>query len=186
MEKLIFSGIEISQVTHKQIKLAMDFKTMFTQSTCLFALVISTATLSSEAIRLSEPILETNAYEIFGSLPSKQHRGMSLIQIVSTAEKHHGEFVRITTNVSKVCQRKGCFFIAVEGDVWARIVFEDYSFFLPTDSSGRQATLEGTLTKRVLSDELAKHYAKDLEIKYSRADPQEEYVVTASSVLLMK
>ena len=106
----------------------MDFKTMFTQSMCLFAMVISTATLGSEAIRLSEPISETNAYEIFGSLPKHQGSSISLTKIVKQAEKHHDQLVRITTNVSKVCQRKGCFFIAVEGDIWARIVFEDYSF----------------------------------------------------------
>ena len=164
----------------------MDFKTQVTQSMCLFAMLISAATVSSEAIRLSEPISETNAYEIFGSQPSEQHREVSLTKVAGTAEKHYGELVRITTNVAKVCQRKGCFFIAVEGDVWARIVFKDYSFFLPTDSSGRQATLEGTLTKRVLSDELAKHYAEDLEIKYSKANHHEEYLITASSVLLMK
>ena len=164
----------------------MDFKTMFTQSMCLFAMVISTATLGSEAIRLSEPISETNAYEIFGSLPKHQGSSISLTKIVKQAEKHDDQLVRITTNVSKVCQRKGCFFIAVEGDIWARIVFEDYSFFIPTDSSGRQATLEGILTKTVLSDELAKHYADDLEIAYSKADQHEEYLITAASVLLMK
>ena len=109
----------------------MEFKIMFTRGVVLFAMVISTTLASRETIRLSEPISETDAYEIFGSLPGLQNRGLSLKKIVSKADKHHGQLVRITTNISKVCQRKGCFFIAVEGDVWARIVFEDYSFFLP-------------------------------------------------------
>ena len=164
----------------------MEFKTMFSRSVLLFAMVISTTLASREAIRLSEPISETDAYEIFGSLPELQNRGLSLTKIVSQADRHHGQFVRITTNISKVCQRKGCFLIAVEGDVWARIVFEDYSFFLPTDSAGRQATVEGTLTKRVLGEELSKHYSEDLEIEYSEADHHQEYLITASSVLLEK
>jgi hypothetical protein len=111
---------------------------------------------------------------------------MTLAEVVRKAKKYDGDIVRITTHVSKVCQRKGCFFIAVEGDIWARVIFKGYSFFLPTDSAGKQAMLEGILTRRVLDDGLAKHYANDLETAYSKVDDQAEYVFTASSVLLVK
>ena len=159
---------------------------MLVRAMGLSALLMSSSITSGESIRLSEPIVATGKYEIFGALPSSQKRGMSLTKIVTEAEKHEKEFIRITTDVSQVCQRKGCFFIAVEGDIWARIIFKDYAFFLPTDSSGRQATLEGTLTRRTLSNDQAKHYSKDLDIRYSETDHLEEYLITASSVLLMK
>ena len=184
MEKPKFSGIEIfktdlSPYNFQRVKI-------LTRIICLIVVIISNSSYSGQVIRLSDPILETDAFEIFGVLPTNSKPEKSLKEIVTAAEKHDGEFVRITTKVSKVCQRKGCFFIAVEGNIWARIVFEDYAFFIPTDSSGRQAMLEGTLTKRVLSEELAKHYSEDLEIEYSKTDHHEEYLITASSVLLMK
>ena len=159
---------------------------MLVRAMILSALLMSSSITSGESIRLSEPIADTSKYEIFGALPSSQKRGMSLTKIVTEAEKYEEEFVRITTNVSKVCQRKGCFFIAVEGDIWARIVFKDYAFFLPTDSSGKQVTLEGRLIRRTLSDDQAKHYSQDLGIRYSETDHREEYLFTASSVLLMR
>ncbi len=159
---------------------------MLVRAMGLSALLILSSITSSESIRLSEPIADTSQYEIFGALPSSKKRGLSLTKIVTEAEKYEEEFVRVTTHVSKVCQRKGCFFIAVEGTIWARVVFKDYAFFLPTDSSGKQATLEGRLKRRTLSDDQAKHYSKDLGIRYSQTDHPEEYLITASSVLLMK
>lgn len=151
-----------------------------------FAAIISSLTFSGEIIRLSAPVSETTDYEIFGALPSASKPQMTLAEVVRKAKKYDGDIVRITTHVSKVCQRKGCFFIAVEGDIWARVIFKGYSFFLPTDSAGKQAMLEGILTRRVLDDGLAKHYANDLETAYSKVDDQAEYVFTASSVLLVK
>ena len=152
----------------------------------LLVLFVSNSMSTSDPIRLSEPIYETSEYEIFGELPISKNRGDTITEIVSEADKHDGEVVRITTNISKVCQRKGCFFVAVEGETWARIIFKDYSFFLPTDSSGKQVTLEGTLTRRILSDGQARHYAEDLKLAHSDPSRIEEYLITASSVILMK
>ena len=57
---------------------------------------------------------------------------------------------------------------------------------MPTNSPGRQVKLERTFTIRVLSDESARRCAEDLELEYSKANHHKEYLITASSVLLMK
>ena len=43
-----------------------------------------------------------------------------------------------------------------------RVSFVDYSFFVPTDISGRRVTLVGELVRVERSDEQAEHMSEDL------------------------
>ena len=81
-------------------------------------MVISSITASREAVRPSEPISETKAYEIFGRLPTEQNRGLSLTKIVSQAEKHHGQHFRVTTNISKFVSVKAAFLLLWREMFW--------------------------------------------------------------------
>jgi hypothetical protein len=89
--------------------------------------------------------------------------------------------------VAKVCQKKGCFFVAQDGDAVARVTFVDYSFFVPTDSGGKDVTIVGTFGKKELSEEKARHYASD---EGSNPDaitgPRSEYSIVATSVIVPK
>lgn len=144
-----------------------------------------TAYAETETIRLSEPVEAGDGYEVFGApLPDKSP-GLSLKETISREEQLAGQEVRISTRISSVCQKKGCFFIASEGEAWARITFADYGFFIPTDSSGRQATLVGTFSRRTLTPEQAAHYAEDLSAEPGKIDqPQFEYQIVATSVMI--
>ena len=79
-----------------------------------------------------------------------------------TGDSYVGEPVLITARVSQVCQRKGCFFIAQEGPAVLRVSFADYSFFVPTDISGRRVTMAGELVRREITTEQAEHMNSDL------------------------
>jgi hypothetical protein len=158
----------------------------------IFALAVSlhfyaTLATATEPVRLSEPVESTDAFEIFGAPMPDKSRGASLSALIASGEVADGDPVRVTTQVTKVCQKKGCFFIASEGSVWARITVADYSFFVPTDSAGRTATLEGTFQRRTLSAREAAHYAADMgeaAAEKSERKPQFEYGIVATSVLL--
>jgi hypothetical protein len=122
---------------------------------------------------------------VFGTAMTDTSPGLRLSQVLAEPTEWLGERVRVTTDITQVCQKKGCFFIAAEGEHWARISFRDYGFFVPTDSAGKEVTLEGILSSRTLSADEVTHYAADLgETAPGLSSPQMEYSIVASSVLI--
>jgi len=154
----------------------------------LFAMLaacgLSTAVMADDTIvRLSEPVAVTESYEDFGTALPEADSAHSLSDAIAAVDKLNGETVLIQTEVQQVCQKKGCFFIAREGEAVARVRFQDYSFFIPTDSAGKTVTLAGTLAKVELSPDQASHFAEDLGEKPSEVTaPIFEYQIMATSV----
>jgi len=125
----------------------------------LFASVV----LADEAVvRLSKPVHATEAYEDFGSVLPESEYSRSLAEAIARLDELAGKPVVIETEIQQVCQKKGCFFIARDGDAVARVRFQDYSFFIPTDSAGKTVTLAGMLERVELTPEQAAHFAEDL------------------------
>ena len=117
---------------------------------------------TSKVVRLSEPVLVTDTHEVFGAMPDESGTPVTLQELVRDKHRYMDSDVLVTTRIEKVCQKKGCFFVAQDGDAVARVTFKDYSFFIPTDSAGKQVTLSGTFTQTEVSEARAKHYADDL------------------------
>lgn len=152
---------------------------------CTLLLLSITLAAHGEALRLSEPVERGDGYEVYGAPLADASPGAGLAETLARAEDLEGQPVRVTTRVAKVCQKKGCFFIATEGAASARVTFADYGFFIPTDSGGKTVTLVGTLSRQALSPERAAHYAQDLgEAPPEAAAPREEYAIVATSVLI--
>ncbi len=143
------------------------------------------AVAEKTVLRLSEPVEATDSYEVFGAPLVRAGQAVSLSQLVREDKQYLDTEVLVTTRVAKVCQKKGCFFIAQDGDAVARVTFKDYEFFIPTDSANKQVTLSGTFTRRELTAEQAGHYRKDLGESGAEAPPaKSEYLIVASSVLI--
>jgi hypothetical protein len=73
---------------------------------------------------------------------------------LSAPEALSGKEVTVTGKVRRACSRKGCWMEladSVEGaEPGCRVTFKDYGFFVPTDSAGASATVEGVVqVKRV-------------------------------------
>lgn len=136
-------------------------------------------------IRLSEPVEITDTYEVFGSPVGQIGEVMRLSEVIDREGEFLDRQVYVSARVAKVCQRKGCFFVAQDGDAVARVTFVDYSFFVPTDSGGKDVTIVGTLGKATLSEEQVRHYARD---EGGNADtvtgPRTEYSIVARSVVV--
>jgi hypothetical protein len=146
-----------------------------------FLIGSGSAWAAGDVIRLSEPVESTATHETFGaSMPDEE--AVSLSDAVADMSEAGGDPVVIETEVVRVCRKKGCFFIARDGETTARVKFADYGFFIPTDSAGKVVTLAGTLERVALSQEQAAHYARDAGEDPAAATPGFEYRVTASSV----
>ena len=136
----------------------------------------------SEVLRLSEPVEVTATHEVFGSTLPEAGTPLSLGDLITDNEKYLDQEVLVETRIAKVCQKKGCFFVATEGSSTARVTFKDYEFFIPTDSGGKDVVLLGTFSRKSVSKEQAEHYAADLGEKAAPVPDEFEYSIVASAI----
>jgi hypothetical protein len=149
------------------------------------ALVAAGASLAADetkVVRLSEPVEQTADSESFGAPLDESVPAVSLGEIASDGGTYVGQSVRVVARVAEVCQKKGCFFIAQEGDSVVRISFKDYGFFVPTDISGKRVALVGEVVAREVTAEEAAHYAEDLAAASTAVKPGKVYEIVATSV----
>ena len=74
------------------------------------------------------------------------------------------DLVKVSGKISSVCKKKGCWFVvqdAQKPDQSVRITMKDYGFFVPLDSAGKEAVIEGQFSLKVLAEKERKHLAED-------------------------
>lgn len=145
-------------------------------------LLTASASVAQEAVRLSEPVAVTAEHETFGAVLPEGVEATTLSSVMGSPEDHLGTTVVVNTRVDKVCQKKGCFFIAQDGESMVRVSFVDYSFFVPTDIAGKQVTLAGELTPRDLTEAEAAHYREDAGGGSAGMEAGLVYEIVATSV----
>ncbi len=142
----------------------------------------------ADVVRLSEPVQVTDEYETFGNPLPDDGPIVPLAELLDDPNEYLGRDVIVRTRVAQVCQKKGCFFIAQDGEHVARVSFVDYSFFVPSDISGRTVTLAGRLVQKELTAPQAEHFSADLGegagSEVLQAGPRYEIVATSVRVPL--
>lgn len=138
----------------------------------------------TEVIRLSEPVAVAEGYAFYGATLPEDEKAISLGELFESSEEYLDKEVVVETRIAKVCQKKGCFFVATEGASTARITFKDYGFFIPTDSGGKDVTVLGIFSRVPVSKEQAEHFAEDLDETPSPEATEYEYSIVASAVKL--
>lgn len=99
---------------------------------------------------------ESSAREAVQSAPAKAYGAPiagapkeALGAILKEPDRFAGKTVLVEGHVRKACSRKGCWMeLAESSDAQApscRVTFKDYGFFVPTDSAGSEARVEGTI-----------------------------------------
>lgn len=88
--------------------------------------------------------------------------------VVASVEQYEGQPVTMQGEVTKVCQKKGCWLMLDAGDEAVRVLVErtpdgDYAFTVPTDLDRAWAVVEGTLRTTSLSAAEQQHMAADAE-----------------------
>ena len=86
---------------------------------------------------------------------------VALADLVKDPAAWSGKTVKTEGTVSSVCQEKGCWMVLKSGDQSVRVRFKDYAFFVPKDSAGATAMLEGVFTVKTVPEATAKHYAEE-------------------------
>ena len=140
----------------------------------------------NEVIRLSEPVEVTDTHEVFGAPLPDSGEAVGVGELIANSEQYEGKEVLVETRIAKVCQKKGCFFVAQHEADTVRVTFKNYGFFLPTDSGGKTVRLAGTFSREPLSKEQADHYAEDLGEEAPASVPEFQYAIVATGVSIPK
>lgn len=112
--------------------------------------------------------------------PVPLSQGLVLLDDISDSEVFMEGVVKTT------CQNRGGSMILQDGDAMVRVRFGDHDFYLPYESKGMRAKVQGKLNSITISEELAKNWAE--RFGYPVDDPdmlegeQEVLVLTASGV----
>ncbi len=146
----------------------------------VFVAIFSTV-VTAEPLRLSEPVTVTAEHETFGEPLDPNQTIVKLSDVLARKEHFTKASFVVSAQVGQVCQKKGCFFIAHDGDLWVRVSFKDYGFFVPTNLQGAQVKLAGQLVRREVNAEQAAHFNSDLGSE-GAIEPGFVYEIVATSV----
>ena len=97
--------------------------------------------------------------------------------------------IKLQGRIIEVCQAKGCWMTIDLGDnQQLRVKFKDYGFFVPKNSAGKTAIMQGVAQKEIISVDELKHLAKDAGKSEAEInainEPQEELTFIAEGVII--
>ena len=136
----------------------------------------------ADTIRLSEPVETSVNSETFGVALDESLPLVELSELLQKPSHYTDNDFRLKTRIAKVCQKKGCFFIAQQGDAVIRVSFKDYGFFIPTDSANKTVVLAGRLVRKQVTQEQVEHYQSDMDSAEQGLVAGETYEIVAESI----
>jgi hypothetical protein len=106
---------------------------------------------------LEGPRTSTKSY----GAPIRGASGTELGTVLTEPARFRGKTVVVEGEVRRACTRKGCWMEIAESldpsARGARVTFKDYGFFVPTNSAGAHAKLEGVVEVQVLGAAQVEH-----------------------------
>jgi hypothetical protein len=139
----------------------------------LVALVLSADPAAASTPAATEVV--TRGEKLQGLTP------VSLASVLATPDAFAGKTVAVEGTVRRACQKKGCWMelAATDSGPGMRVTFKDYGFFVPLDSAGQTARVEGT----VKVAELTPAHVEHLKAEGATASAREVQLVASGVVL---
>lgn len=101
---------------------------------------------------------------LFGQ-PLGPTRKAELAHVLTAPNKFSDAPVIVEGHVRRACSKKGCWMELATGkepgSPACRVTFQDYGFFVPTDSAGASARVEGRVTLRRVDKKLVSHLEEE-------------------------
>lgn len=86
---------------------------------------------------------------------------LTLADVLRAPERYENQAITVEGHVRSACTRRGCWMEVAPGAdptlPGCRVTFKDYGFFVPTDSAGASAKVQGTLDVNRLPPERVAH-----------------------------
>lgn len=110
-------------------------------------------------------------------------------ELLATLGNQDSMDVKVISGINSACQKKGCWMkMDLGNDKELMVRFKDYGFFVPKDSDGKTAIIEGKVKKSVIPVDELKHYAEDAGKSQEEIDaitePEEKLTFLAHGVLI--
>lgn len=90
---------------------------------------------------------------------------ITVAALLAAPDGHKTTPVTVEGSVRKACTRKGCWMELAEspkdGTPGCRVTFKNYGFFVPTDSAGARARVQGLVEVDTLSASAVRHYEEE-------------------------
>lgn len=144
---------------------------------------------STETAQTNQETEIRPSFESFGAEISPDD-AMSPEEVIAALEGKDSVRVKIVSNIEETCKKKGCWVTLNmgEGRDLMRVKFKDYGFFVPLDSDGRTAIMEGVAYVQTTTVEQLRHYAEDAgkteEEIAEITEPETKLTFLADGVLL--
>lgn len=116
-------------------------------------------------------------------------RAVPVEALLAAPERYDGATLRTEGAVAEVCAKKGCWMTLGAGERQMRVTFQDYGFFVPTDSSGARVRVEGVFRIEETPVDEARHYLEDAGRHAEAAAitaPVRSYTLVATGVELWR
>lgn len=116
--------------------------------------------VGSAAPRAPSPTTADVPAKTFGA-PLAAGPVLSLSDVLASPERFRDQTITVEGEVRSACTRRGCW-MEVAPSIspelpGCRVTFKDYGFFVPTDSAGAHARVQGTLGVNTLPPERVAH-----------------------------
>ncbi|MFT3706099.1 MAG: DUF4920 domain-containing protein [Archangium sp.] len=117
----------------------------------------------------------------------KGAESVQLAKLLNAPSDFEGKTVTVEAKIRKACEKKGCWMELAGEDkgMGVRVTFKDYGFFVPLDSAGKTAKVEGVVKVALLDEARAKHYeAEGATVPKGKDGKYREVQLVASGVEL--
>jgi putative transposon-encoded protein len=131
---------------------------------------------TSEKIKPTEKdkteAIPTNGYLKRGE-PIGNSKKVSLAKIMANPQKYAGKKVIVEGVIVRSCKTEGCWLeLAPSKEAKSvRVKMKDHAFFIPLNSAGAFARVEGILNVKTLSKEEVRHMIEDDGAKFDKINP---------------
>jgi hypothetical protein len=110
------------------------------------------------------PSADPAAPHVYGA-PLTADKPTELAAVLANPDAFRDRPITVAGQVRKACTRKGCW-MELAGSTQAgapgcRVTFKDYGFFVPTDSAGSRARVQGTVVVDTLPAATVRHYEEE-------------------------
>ena len=113
---------------------------------------------------------------------------VALTALLANPKAYADQSVTTEGHVQRACSRKGCWMDIGTGDDSCRVTFKDYGFFVPKDSAGAEARIQGRITTQRIEPGRVTHLEQEgAKFKNREADGSAtEVQFVASAVQLTR
>ena len=124
----------------------------------------ATSGITPTVVQSTPPVAAATQTKLYGQKLG-EGKVIPLGKVLQSPEAYAGKQIVVTGFVQKACKKKGCWMemsaSADKNQQGCRITFKNYGFFVPKDSAGATAKLEGTIEIKKLDKAAVTHLESD-------------------------